>query len=107
MSGSLASCSMRSLALRNFMGSPCPLAGVDRSSLIADNAEAHRKIAEALLLHETLDGVHVMEILKTGSIQTPIAGSVVAAAPAADVTQSPASPAAEAGPGLQSSPSPA
>ncbi len=75
--------------------------------LIADNAEAHRKIAEALLLYETLDGVHVMEILKTGSIQTPIAGPVVAAAPAADVAHSPASPAADAGPGLQSSPSPA
>jgi len=80
---------------------------VRAEKLIADNAEAHRKIAEALLLHETLDGVHVMEILKTGSIQTPIAGSVVAVAPAADVTQSPASPAADAGPGLQSSPSPA
>ena len=80
---------------------------VRAEKLIADNAEAHRKIAEALLQYETLDGVHVMEILKTGSIQTPIAGSVVAAAPAADVTQSPASPAAEAGPGLQSSPSPA
>jgi cell division protease FtsH len=80
---------------------------VRAEKLIADNAEAHRKIAEALLLYETLDGVHVMEILKTGSIQTPIAGPVVAAAPAADVTQSPASPAADAGPGLQSSPSPA
>jgi len=80
---------------------------VRAEKLIAENAEAHRKIAEALLLYETLDGVHVMEILKTGSIQTPIAGPVVAAAPAADVAQSPASPAADAGPGLQSSPSPA
>ncbi len=75
--------------------------------LIADNAEAHRKIAEALLQHETLDGIHVMEILKTGSIQTPIAGPVVAPAPTAEVAQPAASPAADAGPGLQSSPSPA
>jgi cell division protease FtsH len=80
---------------------------VRAEKLIADNAEAHRKIAEALLQYETLDGVHVMEILKTGSIQTPIAGPVVAVAPAADAAQSPANPAADAGPGLQSSPSPA
>jgi cell division protease FtsH len=80
---------------------------VRAEKLIADNADAHRKIAEALLQYETLDGVHVMEILKTGSIQTPIAGPVVAAAPAADIAQPPAIPAADAGSGLQSSPSPA
>ena len=74
--------------------------------LIADNAEAHRKIAEALLLHETLDGVHVMEILKTGSIQTPLA--VPATTPAAvEPAPSAPAPAADAGPGLQSTPSPA
>ncbi|PHX80424.1 MAG: cell division protein FtsH [Opitutia bacterium] len=75
--------------------------------LIADNAEAHRKIAEALLLHETLDGVHVMEILKTGSIQTSIAGLVVAPAPVPEVAPSADKPAADTGNGLQSSPSPA
>jgi cell division protease FtsH len=80
---------------------------VRAEKLIADNADAHRKIAEALLQYETLDGVHVMEILKTGSIQTPIAGPVVAAAPAADIAQPPVIPAADAGSGLQSSPSPA
>jgi cell division protease FtsH len=74
--------------------------------LIADNAEAHRKIAEALLQHETLDGVHVMEILKTGAIQTPIAPPATAPAQA-EPAASPAAPAADAGPGLQSSPSPA
>ena len=72
--------------------------------LIADNADAHRKIAEALLQHETLDGVHVMEILKTGSIQTPIAvAPAVTPAPAVAPTQ----PEAESGPGMQSAPSPA
>ena len=45
--------------------------------IIAENADAHRKIAEALLQHETLDGVHVMEILKTGAIQTPVVGTPV------------------------------
>ena len=79
---------------------------VRAEKLIADNAEAHRKIAEALLLHETLDGVHVMEILKTGAIQTPLA--VPATTPAAvEPAPSAPAPAADAGPGLQSTPSPA
>ena len=73
--------------------------------LIAEHADAHRKIAEALLLHETLDGVHVMEILKTGAIQSPLPGEV---APVASAPSAPsAEPTAEAGPGLQSSPTPA
>jgi cell division protease FtsH len=74
--------------------------------LIADNAEAHRKIAEALLLHETLDGVHVMEILKTGAIQTPVAAPATTPAAVEPAPSAPA-PAADAGPGLQSTPSPA
>ena len=74
--------------------------------LIADNAEAHRKIAEALLLHETLDGVHVMEILKTGAIQTPVAAPATTPAQAEPAPVAP-TPAADAGPGLQSSPTPA
>jgi cell division protease FtsH len=74
--------------------------------LIADNAEAHRKIAEALLLHETLDGVHVMEILKTGAIQTPVAAPATNPAQP-EVAPSAPAPAADAGPGLQSSPTPA
>ena len=74
--------------------------------LIADNADAHRKIAEALLLHETLDGVHVMEILKTGAIQTPVAARATTPAAPEPAPSAPA-PAADAGPGLQSSPTPA
>ena len=74
--------------------------------LIADNAEAHRKIAEALLLHETLDGVHVMEILKTGAIQTPVAAPATTPAQPEVAPVAP-TPAADAGPGLQSSPTPA
>jgi cell division protease FtsH len=74
--------------------------------LIADNADAHRKIAEALLLHETLDGVHVMEILKTGAIQTPVAAPATTPAQP-EVTSVAPTPAADAGPGLQSSPTPA
>ena len=74
--------------------------------LIADNADAHRKIAEALLLHETLDGVHVMEILKTGAIQTPVAAPATTPAQPEVASVAPA-PSADAGPGLQSSPTPA
>jgi len=74
--------------------------------LIADNSDAHRKIAEALLLHETLDGVHVMEILKTGAIQTPVAAPATTPAASEPAPAAP-TPAADAGPGLQSSPTPA
>ena len=74
--------------------------------LIADNADAHRKIAEALLLLETLDGVHVMEILKTGAIQTPVAAPATTPAATEPAPSAPA-PSADAGPGLQSSPTPA
>ena len=74
--------------------------------LIADNADAHRKIAEALLLHETLDGVHVMEILKTGAIQTPVTAPATTPAVPEPAPSVPA-PSADAGPGLQSSPTPA
>ena len=74
--------------------------------LIADNADAHRKIAEALLLHETLDGVHVMEILKTGAIQTPVTAPATTPAVPEPAPSDPA-PSADAGPGLQSFPTPA
>jgi len=70
--------------------------------LIAEHAEAHRKIAEALLEHETLDGVHVMEILKTGALQTPIVGQPVVM-PVREAA--PPLPSPEAG--TQSAPSPA
>lgn len=40
--------------------------------LISEHAEAHKKIAEALLEHETLDGIHVREILEYGEIRSTI-----------------------------------
>jgi len=40
--------------------------------LIAEHADAHKKIANALLEYETLDGVHVREIVEFGEIRTPI-----------------------------------
>lgn len=41
-------------------------------ALIAENADAHKKIAEALLEYETLDGVHVKEIIEHGEIRSSI-----------------------------------
>jgi cell division protease FtsH len=70
--------------------------------LVAEHGDALRKIAEALLEHETLDGVHVREIVKTGAIQTPVVG-VPVAAPSREAA--PPLPTPEAG--TQSSPSPA
>ena len=40
--------------------------------LIAENADAHKKIVDALLEYETLDGVHVKEIIEFGEIRTPV-----------------------------------
>lgn len=40
--------------------------------LIAEHAEAHRKIAEALLEYETLDGIHVREIVEHGEIRSEV-----------------------------------
>ena len=40
--------------------------------IISENAEAHKKIAEALLEYETLDGIHVKEILEHGEIRSAI-----------------------------------
>ena len=70
--------------------------------VIVEHADAHRKIAEALLEHETLDGVHVNEIIRTGAIQTPIVG-VPVPAPVREAVAPPSLPEA----GTQSSPSPA
>ena len=40
--------------------------------LIASHADAHRKVAEALLEYETLDALHVHELLEFGEIRTPV-----------------------------------
>lgn len=41
-------------------------------SIIEDHRDALRKIAEALLEHETIEGIHVHEIIKHGEIQTTV-----------------------------------
>jgi cell division protease FtsH len=70
--------------------------------IISEHADAHRKIAEALLEHETLDGIHVMEILKTGSMQTPVVGL-----PVPNLVREPNTGNPPPEPGTQTTPSPA
>lgn len=74
---------------------------VRAEKVLAENAESHRKIAEALLEHETLEGVHVHEIIRTGAIQTPMVG-----APVAPLTREPRE-GDNTAPATESSPSPA
>jgi cell division protease FtsH len=64
--------------------------------LIRAHAAAHKAVAEALLEYETLDAVHVHEILEHGEIRTPVeyrpltrrerAEEIAAAAPLASVS---------------------
>jgi len=42
------------------------------TAIIAEHREALRVIAEALLEHETIEGIHVHEILEHGEIRSPI-----------------------------------
>jgi len=43
-----------------------------KNRIIEEHREALRKIAEALLEHETIEGVHIHEILEHGDIRSPI-----------------------------------
>ena len=49
--------------------------------IIVGHRDALEKLAQALLEHETLDGVHVMEILEHGEIRTPIIRDIPPALP--------------------------
>ncbi|MDR2673413.1 MAG: hypothetical protein LBC18_00700, partial [Opitutaceae bacterium] len=40
--------------------------------IIAENREALDKVARALIEHETIEGKHVMEILRHGEIKSPV-----------------------------------
>lgn len=42
------------------------------TGIIREHHDALRKIAEALLQYETIDGVHVLEILEHGEVRTPV-----------------------------------
>ena len=55
--------------------------------IIADNRAALDMVAQALLEHETIEGKHVMEILKHGEIQSPVVNESMSAKPAAKVEE--------------------
>ena len=42
------------------------------TEIIRKHADAHRKVAEALLQYETLDAVHVHELIAFGELRTPV-----------------------------------
>jgi len=46
------------------------------TQMITEHREALEKIAEALLEHETIDGIHVEEILEHGEIRSPVVNNV-------------------------------
>jgi cell division protease FtsH len=52
--------------------------------IIVDHRVALDKIADALLAHETIDGVHVKEIVEFGEIRSPIVREAPTVAPKAD-----------------------
>jgi cell division protease FtsH len=52
--------------------------------IIVEHRTALDKIADALLAHETIDGVHVKEIVEFGEIRSPIVREAPATPPKAD-----------------------
>jgi cell division protease FtsH len=77
--------------------------------IISENRSALDKVASALLEHETIEGRHVLEILKHGEIQSPIIAVKPPKLPPADApkTADKAAPAASGGPAATPAPSPA
>ncbi len=77
--------------------------------ILSEHRGALDKVAAALLEHETLEGRHVLEILKHGEIQSPIVAVKPPKLPPADAskTADKAAPEASAGPAGAPAPSPA
>jgi len=77
--------------------------------IISENRSALDKVAAALLEHETIEGRHVLEILKHGEIQSPIVAMKPPKLPPADAAKpaDKAAPETSAGPAGAPSPSPA
>ncbi len=70
---------------------------VRAEQLIAENRAALDKVAEALLEHETIEGRHVLEILKHGEIKSPIVTVKLPPRLGSDVNGKPAAQAAAKG----------
>jgi len=77
--------------------------------IISEHRSALDKVAAALLEHETIEGRHVLEILKHGEIQSPIVAMKPPKLPPADAAKpaDKAAPETSAGPAGAPSPSPA
>jgi cell division protease FtsH len=77
--------------------------------IITEHRSALDKVAAALLEHETIEGRHVLEILKHGEIQSPIVAIKPPKLPPADAskTADKSAPATSSGPAGAPSPSPA
>ena len=78
---------------------------VRATELISAHRPALDKIAEALLEYETIEGKHVMEILQTGAISSPVIRELPPALPPR-VEDKPAKKAQDATEGLGSTPAP-
>jgi cell division protease FtsH len=78
------------------------------AQIITEHRSALDKVGEALLEHETIEGKHVLEILKHGAVQTPIVSvKPPPKLPGNDPAKSPAKPEEATGPTGTPAPSPA
>jgi cell division protease FtsH len=75
--------------------------------IIGEHRTALDKIAAALLEHETLEGRHVLEILKEGEIKSPIVAVRPPKLPAPETKPTSKSPSESGGPAITPAPSPA
>jgi cell division protease FtsH len=74
--------------------------------IIADHRSALDKVAAALLEHETIEGRHVLEILKDGEIKSPIVTVKPPKLPPADAVKTADKPVSEASSGPAGAPAP-
>ncbi len=74
--------------------------------ILAENRVALDKVAAALLEHETIEGRHVLEILKHGEIQSPIVAVKPPKLPSADAAKPADKAAPEASTGSAGTPAP-
>ncbi len=76
------------------------------SEVLNSHRAALDKVAAALLEHETIEGVHVVEIIKHGEIKSPVVAVKPPKLPPADSTKAAGKPVAEASDGPTGTPAP-
>jgi len=75
--------------------------------IIGEHRASLDKIAQALLEYETIEGRHVLEILREGEIKSPVATARPPKLPGADTPAKPAAPAPATGDSAGAAPTPA